>query len=116
MPTTENTKVVVTEGGVGAFKCANGHLPERGIVCGGDLPFLRRGDHMGCAPNAYFFVDLQTGEFICEPYGFAKELVLDDEDWAAMESHAAGGCVAEPQCPDCLEFLELTRAETGETE
>lgn len=99
---------------MGTFRCPNGHVPQRGIICGGDLPFLRRGGEEGRAPNAYFFVDLQSGAFIREPFGFAEELALDNEDWAAMEDHALGGCVAEPQCPDCLEFLEPVPVHLGE--
>ena len=59
-----NQVPITGEAALGTFRCPNGHVPQRGIICGGDLPFLRRGGEEGRAPNAYFFVDLQSGAFI----------------------------------------------------
>lgn len=86
------------------FKCPNGHEITQAVVCGGDTPWHNHSEE-GEMGNVYFLVGLASGESLRQA---VMELPFDltNQDWAEMESHADGGCCAEPQCPDCLEFLE----------
>ena len=88
-----------------AWKCPKGCQITQGVVCGGDTPWHNHGEKRE-AGNVYFLVGLATSESLRQA---VTELPFDltEQDWTEMESHADGGCCAEPQCPECLEFLEL---------
>jgi len=82
--------------------CPNGCDIDKGLVCGGDGPYRRRG--ISPPGNIYFYMDLETEEYLHEAEFY--EFPLDDEDWEQMFDHADGGCCGEPQCPECFEYLE----------
>jgi len=91
------------------FVCPAGCEITQGLVCGGSDPYHNHpGEHTEretAYPNVYFLMDLATGENTRELESHLP-FELTDEDWQEMHEHADGGCCAEPQCPECLEYLD----------
>jgi hypothetical protein len=85
--------------------CPNGHELTEGIVCGGSTPYGNHGFEGLNEPNVYFYMELETGHFQKQVFS-ELPFELDEKDWAEMFNHASGGCVSEPQCPICLEYLD----------
>lgn len=91
------------------WRCPNGHDNEHGLVCGGDGPHYNHWAgaepiEPGTAPNIYFLMNLETGEYVREVQSDLP-FCLEHEDWQEMEDHADGGCCSEPQCFTCQEYL-----------
>ena len=92
------------------WHCPNGHENEHGLVCGGSDPHHTHWIgaeplEPGTAPNIYFLMDLDTGQYVREVQSDLP-FCLTHEDWQMMEDHADGGCCSEPQCFTCGEYLE----------
>lgn len=86
------------------YVCHNGCDIDSMIVCGGSIPYFNHECEL--EGNIYFFADLDgkytEDQFTQTPFG------LTSEDWISMHSHADGGCCSEPQCPVCLDYLEVS--------
>ena len=83
------------------WKCPNGCEIKEGLVCGGPTPQ----GHDDADGNIYFYMGLETEDFTKKVWTVLP-FELTDEDWDYLHGHAAGGCCSEPQCPECLEYLE----------
>ena len=89
----------------GGYLCICGHESEYGVICGGSEPWATHGrgsEH----ENIYFLLHLPSGDMTTTLHSEVP-FELTEPDWAAMFEHAACGCVAEPQCVKCLEYLSL---------
>ena len=80
------------------WECPKHCAIDYAIVCGGELE--------PGGGNVYFLMDL-TGEYSRVLWsGNGSVDSPTDEQWDLLYEHADGGCCSEPQCPECLEYLE----------
>lgn len=94
------------------WQCANGCDSEMVVICGGADPWFLHGateEEALRSGNIYFYARLHDDradfDYVREP-NMEVPFTLTDDDWAAMESHADGGCCSEPQCAECLELMD----------
>ncbi len=81
-----------------------------GYVCGGDYPYWRHNKRRTDCPNIYFEIELETkkptGEVEAEEWLLPW---LNEDDMEEMVDHAYdNGCMDDPQCSICREFLVQT--------